>query len=136
MILLRIVILMLLLAGGLPPATVVAAPGDRECGPPGWGGGKHGRRWCDEECAPKGERRPFGDYRCNKRSGWYGARREVASADQARAILVDYFADRPVTIGPLTERPMFFMAEIRDAAGKLVDRVIVHKRSGRIRSIY
>ena len=134
MILLRIIILVLLLAGGIPPATAAPAPDGPECGPPG-GGGRHGRRWCDEECA-KGGRRPFGDYRCNKRSGWYGARREVASADQARAILADYFAGRKVTIGPLKERPMFFVAEIHDAAGKLIDKVIVHKRSGRIRSIY
>lgn len=130
----RTFILAVLLAGILFPATAPAAPDDRTGDFPDPGPGKASRR-CDDDCKKAG-RRPYGDYCCNKQRGWYGARREVTSEQQARAILVDYFAGRQVTIGPFRERPMFFAAEIFDANGKLVDKVIVHKRSGRIRSIY
>lgn len=80
-------------------------------------------------------RSPYGDYCDGPRWGRYGARTEVASAADARKIIADYFAGQDVTIGPLQERRMFFEAEIRDRQGNVVDRVIVHRRSGRIRSI-
>lgn len=130
-----IILVTLLLAGGEFPATAVAAPGDRACGPAGKGCGTPGHR-CDSTCRGNDAKRPYGDYCCNQQRGWYGARREVTDARQARSILENYFTGRNVTIGPFRERPMFFEAEIFDRSGKAVDKVIVHKRSGRIRSIY
>jgi hypothetical protein len=39
-------------------------------------------------------------------------------------------------IGELRERENYFQAEIRDGRGNVIDRVIIDKRTGRIRSIY
>ncbi len=39
-------------------------------------------------------------------------------------------------IGKITEREWYFEADIRDKTDNLVDRVIVDKRTSRIRSIY
>ncbi len=132
---LRTFILALLLAGSIFPAAAGAATGSRECTPPGKGCGQPGHQ-CDGNCSTKGDRRPYGDYCCNQQSGWYGERREVTSERQARSILENYFAGRQVTIGPFKERPIFYEAEVFSSAGKKVDKVIVHKRSGRIRSIF
>jgi hypothetical protein len=131
-----ILLLTLLLAGVVSPATGSAAPGNKGCNSPGRGCGMPG---CDQpghRCTTPGERRPYGDYGCNQESGWYGARREIATEQQARAVLHNYFAKRNLVIGTLKELPMFFEAEIFNSSGKVVDKVIVHKRSGRIRSIY
>ncbi len=81
--------------------------------------------------------RPYGDY-C-RRGGWgrYGARQPVKNAEEARKRLEEYYADaeEDVVVGAITERKLYFEAEIKDAKEKLVDRVIIDKRSGRIRSI-
>lgn len=74
-------------------------------------------------------------YRSNERWGWYGARKSVPSAEEARRDLTDYYADSGTKIGKITEKSGYFEAEILDKDKKLVDRVIIHKRSGRIRSI-
>jgi hypothetical protein len=68
--------------------------------------------------------------------GEYGEQKEVASADQAREILKEYFAKKDVKIGKITEKKLYFEAEIRDGEGNLVDVVVVDKRTGRMRSIY
>jgi hypothetical protein len=62
----------------------------------------------------------------------------VPTPDDARKVIDTYFASQgqKVTIGDIRERRWFFLADILDAEGKLVDRVIVDKRTGRIRSIY
>jgi hypothetical protein len=131
-----LLVLVLLMAGGMLPAMAPAAATDKRCTPAAATG--CGQPQCatpGHRCWTPGERRPYGDYCCNQQNGWYGARREVNSARQARTVLQNYFAARKVVIGPLRERPMFFEADITDASGKMIDRVIVHKRSGRIRSI-
>ncbi len=79
-----------------------------------------------------GDRAPYGI----SEGGEYGQKREVASPDQARKILEEYFSKKDVRIGKITEKNLYFEAEIRDRNGKLVDTVIVDKRTGRIRSIY
>jgi len=130
-----ILLLALLLAGILTPASSNAASGKKGCDSPGRGCGMPG---CDQpghRCTTPGERRPYGDYCCNQESGWYGSRREITTEQQARTLLQNYFAKRNLIIGTLKELPMFFEAEIYNSAGKVVDKVIVHKRSGRIRSI-
>ena len=77
---------------------------------------------------------PYGDY-CPMQ-GWYGARKPVRTADEAKRILQEYFKNEPVVIGNIKEREWFFEAEIKDKNNKLLDIVIVDKRTGRIRSTY
>jgi hypothetical protein len=60
----------------------------------------------------------------------------VKSAEDARKRLEEFYADEDVVIGKVTERELHFEAEVKDKDGDLVDRVIVDRRSGRIRSIY
>ena len=47
----------------------------------------------------------------------------------------DYFSKEGVTVGRVVERQGYFEADILDGKGKVMDRVIVNKRNGRIRSI-
>jgi hypothetical protein len=82
--------------------------------------------------ARTGERAPYGI----SEGGEYGEQREVTSRDQARKILEEYFSKKDVKIGKITEKKLYFEAEIMNRDGKLVDTVIVDKRTGRIRSIY
>ena len=77
---------------------------------------------------------PYGDY-CPMQ-GWYGARKPVRTADEAKKILQEYFKSDAVVIGDIKERRWFFEAEIKDKNNKLLDIVIVDKRTGRIRSTY
>lgn len=82
---------------------------------------------------------PYGHY-CpgRKWGGPYGMRKPVKTPEEARQVMENYFAARkmPVTVGKIEERNWFFLAEIMDAKGTVVDEAIVDKRSGRIRSIY
>jgi len=111
---------MLIMTGTLLPVGAGAAP-------PAGGEG------CDS--CRQNRCRPYGDYCRTGPRGGYGARRPVTSADEARALLADYFSGEEVTIGEIVERPMVFIATITDRRGALVDRVVIHKRGGRIRSI-
>ena len=75
--------------------------------------------------------------RCGKRRGdWYGARKPVANATEARVLLVNYFTGQEYTISEVNEKRWGFRAEILDKDGNVVDRVMIDKRSGRIRSLY
>ena len=79
-------------------------------------------------------RYPYGDY-CPMQ-GWYGARKPVRTSVEAKKILYEYFSTADVKIGKIKEREWFFEAEIKDKNNKLLDIVIVDKRTGRIRSTY
>jgi hypothetical protein len=83
-----------------------------------------------------GRPRPYGGYCRGPRWGWYGANRPVGTVEEARQNLEKYFEGRDVTIGTIIERRGFFEAEIKDKKGGATDRVIIHKRTGRIRSVY
>ena len=85
---------------------------------------------------PMGGRGPYGGYCEGPRWGWYGARTPVTTMEDARKRLEKYFEGRDVVIGTIAEQGMFFKADVMDRQGKLTDQVIIHKRSGRIRSIY
>ncbi|MHB8122069.1 MAG: hypothetical protein ACYDG4_07930 [Desulfuromonadaceae bacterium] len=75
--------------------------------------------------------------RCGKRRGdLYGARQPVTDATEARKLLLQYFAGEEYTVSEVTERRWGFKAEIIDKDGTVVDRVMIDKRSGRIRSLY
>ena len=59
----------------------------------------------------------------------------MKSAAEARRDLAEFYAESDVKIGQVKERSAYFEAEILDRSNRLADRVIIHKRSGRIRSI-
>lgn len=80
--------------------------------------------------------RPYGDYCYGSRWGWYGAKRGVDSAGEAKSLLHDYYADDDVTIGKIVGKGNYFEAEILDRKNRIIDRIIVDRRTGRIRSIY
>jgi hypothetical protein len=93
-----------------------------------------GDAWCKSEEATC---RPEMRGRCGKRQGdWYGARQPVADVSEARGLLQNYFSGRGYTVSGITEKRWGFRAEILDKDGKVVDRVMIDKRSGRIRSLY
>lgn len=80
---------------------------------------------------------PYGGYCQGPRWGWYGAPSQVKTAHDARAHLEKYFEGQDVVIGPVTRRGRWhFQAEIRDRDNALLDRVVIDKRTGRIRSLY
>jgi len=65
---------------------------------------------------------------------WYGQRRSVPNAHEAGKIMAQYYPG--FRVGPVIERDLFYQADVRDARGVLVDKVIIDKRTGRMRSIY
>lgn len=80
---------------------------------------------------------PFGTYKQVAQGTGYGAKKPVTSIKEARSALAEYFKDKDVKIGSIEEKELYFEAEILDKDGKeVVDRVIIDKRTGRIRSIY
>jgi hypothetical protein len=79
---------------------------------------------------------PYGDYKKGAADTGYGEKRPVATIEDARKVLAAYFAKKDVKIGEIREQELFFEAEIRDKNDNLVDKVIVDKRTGRIRSTY
>jgi hypothetical protein len=97
---------------------------------------RHQNRECCQspgngQCSP--EKRGW----CGKRKGdWYGARRPVTSISDAREQFTRYFAGQQMTVAEVAERRWRFEADVLDSCRKVVDRVMIDKRSGRVRSIY
>ncbi len=85
---------------------------------------------------PSGCPRPYGGYCRGPRWGWYGANQPVTTSDEARKHLEKYFEGQDVTIGTIAEKSTYFEAEIRNTAHEVIDKVIINKRTGRIRSVY
>jgi len=81
---------------------------------------------------------PYGRYCPGRHWGPYGRRRAVKTAEEARQAIEKFYSDsgQKVQVGKIEERRWYYEAEITDPEGKLVDRLIIDKRSGRIRSIY
>jgi len=79
---------------------------------------------------------PYGDYKKGARDSSYGEKRPVTTVEEAKRVLTEYFVNKDVRIGEIKEKGLFFEAEIRDKSNNLVDKVIVDKRTGRIRSTY
>jgi hypothetical protein len=79
-----------------------------------------------------GERSPYG----GTKNGGYGEKKAVTTKEEAQKSLKEYFGKRDVKIGEVAEKEFYFEAEIRDRNNTLIDKVIVDKRTGRIRSIY
>lgn len=78
---------------------------------------------------------PYSPYGGPQRGG-YGERRAVQSKGDAQRMLNDYYMRRNVRIGPIRESRFYFEADILDKNNRFMDRVIIDKRSGRIRSVY
>lgn len=81
---------------------------------------------------------PYGRYCPGHHWGPYGKRRAVKTAEEAKQAIEKYFSDsgQKVQVGKIEEHRGYYEAEITDAEGNIVDRVIIDKRAGRIRSIY
>jgi hypothetical protein len=81
---------------------------------------------------------PYGHYCPGMQWGPYGVRRPVATADQAKQVIDLYLSGNSegLSVGNVEEKKWYFEAEILDKDKKITDKVIVDKRSGRIRSIY
>jgi hypothetical protein len=62
----------------------------------------------------------------------------VRSVEEAKQVIETYFASmgENVGTGKIEEKGLFFEVEILDKDGALMDKAIVDKRTGRIRSIY
>jgi hypothetical protein len=82
---------------------------------------------------------PYGHYCPGMQWGPYGVRKPVTTADQAKQVIEFYLTcnkNQGLTVGNIEEKKWYFEAEILDQDKKATDKVIVDKRSGRIRSIY
>ena len=71
----------------------------------------------------------------------YGEKHPVTSKEQARNELQKFFNDKSEnppdgTIDNVVEHEFFYEAEYFSREDKLIDRVIIDKRTGRIRSIH
>jgi len=91
---------------------------------------------CASPALAGGKLRPHGPYTLTAQKSDYGAKKPVANEKEARAALEEYFKGKDVTVGKIEEKELFFEAGILDKKGKVVDKVIIDKRTGRIRSIY
>lgn len=113
--------------GGAGEAGNGQTPGTKmDCGPD--------QAWCK---SMKDFRSPGMGGRCGKRRGdWYGASQPVASAEEARKVLSDHFVRQGYRLSEIVEGKWGFTAEIIDKDGRVIDRVMIDKRFGRIRSVY
>lgn len=84
------------------------------------------------ECQPV-----YGHYWRSYKWGWYGAPREVKNQVEAREIIEQFFLQYSgVRVVRIRENIHFYVAEIVNSNGALVDLVLIDKRTGRIRSMY
>jgi hypothetical protein len=81
---------------------------------------------------------PYGQFCPGRGRGPYGVRKPVTTVDEAKQVVESYFAGlrENVKTGKIEERNLFFEVEILNQEGALIDKTIVDKRTGRIRSIY
>jgi hypothetical protein len=82
------------------------------------------------------EHHPYGGYCQGPQWGWYGASVPVRTEPEARKYLDTFFQGQDIVVGTITTRGRHFVADILDKKGKLVDRVILDRRTGRVRSIF
>ena len=67
-----------------------------------------------------------------------GEETRVATVDQARQAIEKCLATRGQGLytGKIKENTLYFEVEVLDRNGAMVDEVIIHRRNGRVRSIY
>lgn len=66
----------------------------------------------------------------------YGEKHPVSTVDEARKQLNDFYEGKGYKVFSIVEKELYFEAEVRDKNGNVVDRVVIDKRTGRIRSIF
>mgnify|MGYP001115733017 CR=1 FL=1 len=79
---------------------------------------------------------PYGGFKHSNKRGMYGKPFVVKDKGEAIEIAIKYFENRRVKFGNITERRKFFIIEVLDESNNIIDIILIHKRSGRIRSIY
>lgn len=81
---------------------------------------------------------PYGNFCPGMKWGPYGVRKPVRTVAEAKQIIEIYLSGNTqgAHVGKIQEQELYFEAEILGRKGKLIDRQIVDKRTGRIRSIY
>jgi uncharacterized membrane protein YkoI len=88
-----------------------------------------GSRW-------KGNKYHYGTYYTDPQEKCYGERKAIKTERDARKILLRHFSPGRETIGEIRDRNLFFEVEIKSRDNKTIDRIIIDKRTGRIRSVY
>lgn len=84
------------------------------------------------ECQPV-----YGHYWRSYKWGWYGARREVRTPVEAKEIIEQLLIhDSSIRVVRMREKAHFYIAEIINNKGILVDLILIDKRTGRIRSMF
>jgi hypothetical protein len=84
------------------------------------------------ECQPV-----YGHYWRSYKWGWYGAKREVRTPVEAKEIIEQFLVqDRGIRVVRMREKAHFYIAEIINNRGVLVDLILIDKRTGRIRSMF
>lgn len=109
---------------------LTALPAVAEETEPGGGHGWRSRRGMGE-MGPA----PFGAYCPRRHADRYGARQPVQTREEAQERLGLFYNIPPAQITLRKELKMGYIADINNPDGSLSDRVIIDKRSGRIRSI-
>jgi hypothetical protein len=81
---------------------------------------------------------PYGHYCPGMQWGPYGVRKPVKTTKEAKEVIESYLLSNAKALhaGKIEEKNWYFEAEILDSANTIIDKAIVDKRSGRIRSIY
>lgn len=79
----------------------------------------------------------YGHYWRSYKWGWYGAPRQVKTPVEAREIIEQFLLqDRGIRVVRIRENVHFYVAEIINNKGALVDLILIDKRTGRIRSMF
>jgi hypothetical protein len=68
--------------------------------------------------------------------GSYGEKQKITTSGEALKVLKKHFASKDVIIGEVVEKELYFEADIMDRKKTVIDKVVVDKRTGRVRSIY
>ncbi len=84
------------------------------------------------ECKPV-----YGNYWRSYKWGWYGARREVRTPVEAKEIIEQLLHhERGIRIVRMREKAHFYVAEIMNNEGVLIDLILIDRRTGRVRSMF
>jgi len=80
---------------------------------------------------------PYGNYLPSSKWGWYGAKRIVSTPDEARIIVQHFFMHQVhFRVGKIIVKQRFYVAEIVNKDGKIVDLILIDRLTGRMRSMY
>ncbi len=78
----------------------------------------------------------YGHYWQSQRWGWYGAKRVVRTPVEAKEIVEQFVQNKGIKVVRIRALADFFVAEIIDRNGVVVDRILIDRRTGRARSMY